>query len=212
MLIYPGSDVMVSLRNISWPLTVHTHKAGLKDLHNLISTHTPHRLPFYSPTLLPPHSLLSKMSSSPQYISYSSTCMTQGDLWRKWGPKGTLPVLVFPPHLTSTWLSTLLNTCLWETLFLSRLYNLLPYQLPGHHPDSLLISHVFFYLLCCIWGLSRYFLGRLSPKSSGPELFPSPATLDVDSNLNPNLYLDTCCSWWLPSPVNYLRALVKMIT
>ena len=38
MLICARPDVMVSLRNISWPPTLHTHKAGLKDLYSLIST------------------------------------------------------------------------------------------------------------------------------------------------------------------------------
>ena len=188
MLICPRLDVMVLLRNISWPPTVHIHKAGLKDLHNLISTHTPHRLPFFPAPLYSPHIPCCLKyqalhgTSTPQHVCPKVTS-EESEV-----PKAPSQFLFFPSpdqHMG------LLNTCIWEALLLSRLYNLLPYQVLGHHPASLLISHFFFYLLPCIWVLSRYFLGRPSPMSSGPELFPSPAALDVDSNLNLNLYLDT---------------------
>ena len=137
MLICARPDVMVSLRNFI--ASHYPYSQSQTEGPSQLDLNTP-CLPFSSPTLLPPHSLLSKMPSSPGYISFSSTHMIHSDLSRKWGPNKHLPSCLTSPD-QHMWL---LNTCLWEALLLCRFCNFLPYKALGHHPARLLISHALF--------------------------------------------------------------------
>lgn len=137
MLICARTDVMVSLRNISWPPTIHTHKARLKDLHSLISTLSAFLFPAPLCSLHIPCcwkcQTLQGTSPTPPHI-WSTVISQESEV-----PTNAFPV-VFPSpdqHIG------LLNTCLWEVLLLRRFCVLLLYQALGHHPARFL-SHTLY--------------------------------------------------------------------
>ena len=139
MLICARPDVMVSLRNISWPPTLHIHKAGLKDLYSLISTLSAFLFPAPFCSLHIPCyqkcQTLQGTSPTPPHI-WSTVISQESEV-----PTNAFPVVVFPSPDQHT---GLLNTCLWEVLLLRRFCDFLLYQALGHHPARLLISHALF--------------------------------------------------------------------
>lgn len=124
------------LKNISGLPTIHIHKAGLKDLHNLISTYLSQQLlaSFLPWNSTAPTFPVWKCQAPYPTFPTPQNLFTQNDLQKKWYLSSFL--FCFSFIWPSIW--ELLNNCLWEILLLRRLYNLF-YQVLGQHPVSLLL-------------------------------------------------------------------------